>query len=145
MFYDVFLSLCDVYETSPAEVRKALGISQSTMASWKSRGLTPNSGMLVRLSDYFGVSVEYLLGLEDMDKEPYDTYDSYNTFVSHKKDNDEKKEKQLLAAFNLLNLTGQNEAIKRVEELTEISKYQREKPENDGEAPSESKDTVQDK
>lgn len=142
MFYDVFLSLCDVYETSPAEVRKALGISQSTMASWKSRGLTPNSGMLVRLSDYFGVSVEYLLGLEDMNKKPYDTY---GTFVSHKKDNDEKREKQLLAAFNLLNLTGQNEAIKRVEELTEIPKYQRQTTKNEEEAlsPPSKKDTAQ--
>ena len=62
MFYDIFEGLCKRANTTPAQVRKDLGISQSTMASWKSRGLTPKSGTLKQLADYFGVSTQaYLL------------------------------------------------------------------------------------
>lgn len=62
MFYDIFEGLCKRANTTPAQVRKDLGISQSTMASWKSRGLTPKSGTLKQLADYFGVSMSFLLG-----------------------------------------------------------------------------------
>ena len=62
MFYDNFLSLCKSQNIFPIEVRRALGISQSTMASWKSRGLTPKYETLSKIADYFGVSIDYLLG-----------------------------------------------------------------------------------
>jgi len=62
VFYDNFLSLCKSQNISPIEIRRALGISQSTMASWKSRGLTPKYETLSKISDYFGVSIDYLLG-----------------------------------------------------------------------------------
>ena len=38
MFYDCFEKLCKERDKTPAQVRKELGISQSTMGSWKSRG-----------------------------------------------------------------------------------------------------------
>lgn len=62
MFYDRFEKLCKEREVTPAEVRKQLGISQSTMASWKSRELTPNATTLVQLADYFEITVDALLG-----------------------------------------------------------------------------------
>lgn len=62
VFYDNFLSLCKSQNIFPIEVRRALGISQSTMASWKSRGLTPKYETLSKIADYFGVSIDYLLG-----------------------------------------------------------------------------------
>lgn len=65
VFYDVFSELCEKRGTSPIEVRKELGISQSTMASWKSRGLTPNATTIARLAEYFNVSVDYLLGKDN--------------------------------------------------------------------------------
>ena len=114
MFYDVFLSLCDVYGTTPVEVRKKLGISQSTMASWKSRGLTPSAGMAVRLANYFGVSVDYLLGYEDMIEKPYDTYDTYNREKILEALEYASKRDRLNAAYELLNDDGQQEAVKRV-------------------------------
>ena len=64
MFYDVFEKLCRENGVSLAQVRKDLSISQSTMASWKSRNLTPKSDTLQRLAEYFNVSVGYLLGEE---------------------------------------------------------------------------------
>lgn len=68
-FYSIFERLCHEKDITPARVRKDLQISQSTMASWKSRGLTPKAGTLQELADYFGVSVPYLLG-QDTEKAP---------------------------------------------------------------------------
>lgn len=65
MFYDIFDDLCKRSGRPVSKVRKDLGISQSTVASWKSRGLTPKAETLQRLSEYFNVSVEYLLGKKD--------------------------------------------------------------------------------
>lgn len=70
VFYDNFLSLCKSQNISPIEVRRALGISQSTMASWKSRGLTPKYETLSKIADYFGVSVDYLLGNTEQKEKP---------------------------------------------------------------------------
>lgn len=142
MFYDVFLSLCDVYGTTPVEVRKKLGISQSTMASWKSRGLTPSAGMAVRLANYFGVSVDYLLGYEDMIEKPYDTYDTYNREKILEALEYASKRDRLNAAYELLNDDGQQEAVKRVEELTEIPRYRTEAAPQSPPAPQEGTDTT---
>lgn len=62
MFYERFEKLCKEREVTPAQVRKQLDISQSTMASWKSRDLTPNAVTLVQLADYFEITVDALLG-----------------------------------------------------------------------------------
>lgn len=70
VFYDNFLSLCKSQNIFPIEVRRALGISQSTMASWKSRGLTPKYETLSKIADYFGVSVDYLLGNTEQKEKP---------------------------------------------------------------------------
>lgn len=61
MFYDRFINLCKRKGVTPVQVRKDLGISQSTMASWKSRGLTPSATTLTKLADYFGVIMADLL------------------------------------------------------------------------------------
>lgn len=39
-----------------------MGISQGTISNWKNRGNNPNSTTLKKLADYFGVSMEYMLG-----------------------------------------------------------------------------------
>ena len=72
MFYDVFLDLCKEFNVTPAKVRKDLDISQSTMASWKSRNLTPNAQTLVLLAEYFHTTPAYLMG-NKLAKIPYDT------------------------------------------------------------------------
>ena len=49
----------------------------------------------------------------------------------------------LIGAFSRLNSTGQQEAVKRVEELTEIPRYRAETAPQDTPAPQEGKDTTQ--
>lgn len=63
-FYAIFDKLCEAKGISRAQVRADLGISQSTMASWKSRNLTPKPATVQRIADYFGVSMDFLLGIE---------------------------------------------------------------------------------
>lgn len=60
-FYTIFEQLCREKNISLTQVRTDLGISQSTMASWKSRNLTPKAETVQKLAHYFGVSTDYLL------------------------------------------------------------------------------------
>lgn len=53
-----------------------------------------------------------------------------------------KRREQLNAAFDLLNQDGQGKAVERVEELTEIPKYQRTTTTQSTPAPPEGKDTA---
>jgi len=62
VFYDIFERLCQENGITPSQVRNDLNISQSTMASWKSRGLTPSAKTLNEMAGYFDVSIGDLLG-----------------------------------------------------------------------------------
>ncbi len=62
MFYDRFIELCKQRGKSPAAVTKELGLNNSSSTAWK-RGSTPKSETLQKLANYFGVSVDYLLGV----------------------------------------------------------------------------------
>ena len=59
-FYKVLLSLCSNLNESPSTVSRKLGLSNSTPTSWKS-GKTPSDTTLAKLSNYFGVTTDYLL------------------------------------------------------------------------------------
>lgn len=62
MFYDRFIELCKESGKSPSAVTKELGLNNSSSTAWK-RGSTPKSETLQKLANYFGVSVDYLLGV----------------------------------------------------------------------------------
>nr|WP_277895530.1 helix-turn-helix transcriptional regulator [Enterococcus lactis] len=48
---------------SVRELEKRLGYSNGYFSKWKS--VSPNSEGLAKVSDYFGVSIDYLLGREE--------------------------------------------------------------------------------
>lgn len=62
MFYDTFLSLCSSKGMKPGRVADEIGINRGTVTSWKKRGYTPRAEVLQRIADYFGVTIDYLLG-----------------------------------------------------------------------------------
>lgn len=62
MFYDTFLSLCSEKGLKPGRVADEIGINRGTVTSWKKCGYTPRAEVLQRIADYFGVTVDYLLG-----------------------------------------------------------------------------------
>ena len=65
MFYDTLKKLCDDAGTTPHAVCLALGFSQAAAPYWKKSGGTPKREALEKFSEYFGVSVDYLLGRQD--------------------------------------------------------------------------------
>lgn len=64
MFYDNFLLACKEKNVSPSKAGQDCGISKATVSHWKTRGYTPRNDVIVKLSEYFGVSVDFLLGNE---------------------------------------------------------------------------------
>ena len=69
MFYDVFVELCAKSGKAPSAVALELGCSKSMVSGWKTRGTSPTDTNLRKIADYFGVTVEYLLG-EQTEKAP---------------------------------------------------------------------------
>ena len=59
-FWDTFYSLCEVKKEKPNTVCSNLGLSTATATSWK-KGSSPNGETLLKLSQYFNVSTDYLL------------------------------------------------------------------------------------
>ncbi len=72
MFWEIFLSLCYKRGVTPTHVVKEAKIAAGSVTKWKS-GIMPRQPTIKKIADYFGVSVEYLLGNEkgpDTDAEP---------------------------------------------------------------------------
>lgn len=64
MFYDQFIELCVRKGISPSRAAVEMGINKSSVTMWKN-GSIPSTPTLNKLSNYFGVSVDYLLGHDD--------------------------------------------------------------------------------
>ena len=47
------------------KLSKQTGISQAGIAKWETGDRTPNMEYIIVLAKFFGVSADYLLGLED--------------------------------------------------------------------------------
>ena len=64
MFWERFYDLCIKKGTKPNPLAKDIGISSGVITKWKS-GSIPNGEMLIKISDYFDCSIDYLLGRTD--------------------------------------------------------------------------------
>lgn len=72
MFYDTFIQLCNSVNKSPSAVVMELGMNKSAVTNWKNRQTPPRDATLQKLAEYFGVSVDYLLGKEKSPAEAED-------------------------------------------------------------------------
>jgi repressor LexA len=61
MFFEIFSKLCQDFGKSANAVAKELRIASGTVSEWK-KGRVPQNATLLKIADYFGVSVDYLLG-----------------------------------------------------------------------------------
>jgi transcriptional regulator with XRE-family HTH domain len=66
LFWENFLVECAKKAKSPATVAEELGFSNSATTYWKN-GSMPRMGSRKKIADYFGISVEELMGTK---KEP---------------------------------------------------------------------------
>ncbi len=65
VFADRLLELRKEKEISQATLAKALGVSFSVVCYWETDRSEPTAPNLVKIVEYFNVSVDYLLGLEN--------------------------------------------------------------------------------
>ena len=66
--YEIFEQLIRQKGISTYKVSKETGISQATLSDWKRGRSTPKADKMQKIADYFGVSVDYLLGNEMLDE-----------------------------------------------------------------------------
>lgn len=62
MFYDRFVEICKHHNVSPSQVAIRCGFNKSSITSWKKNGYTPRQEILIKIADYFNVTVDFLLG-----------------------------------------------------------------------------------
>lgn len=106
----------------PMNIKKSqlcteLGISQNSFVNWENRGTLPSGEILIKLAQYFNVSADYLLGLDEVPNRK-------NLFDKNLK----KEETKMLESFRKLNYEDQLIEIGRVEGIYE--KYSPEQKEN---------------
>lgn len=70
MFWDRFSGLCSEKNMRPGKVASLIGLSNSITTKWKNTNAIPNGDILIRISEYFDVTVDYLLGLSDDKHKP---------------------------------------------------------------------------
>lgn len=77
--YDRVKELASQRKMTIAEVEKALGMGLNSLYSWRKK--MPNSASLEKAADYFNVSVDYLLGREEVKpiNEPIDLAEIANS------------------------------------------------------------------
>ena len=65
MFWGNFIKLCADNNKKPNPVAKELGFGTAAVTHWKN-GVIPHDVSLQKIADYFGVTVDYLLGKTDI-------------------------------------------------------------------------------
>ena len=51
---------------SQVELARALNVSKQTVSNWENDNIQPSIDMLVRLAQVFGVTTDYLLGMDNV-------------------------------------------------------------------------------
>ena len=66
--YEIFAKLMAERGLTAYRISKDTGLSQATLSDWKRGRSTPKLPKLQKLADYFGVSLEYMMGMETADR-----------------------------------------------------------------------------
>ena len=74
MFYEIVNALCKERKTTITRMAEDIGLSNAAPTSWR-KGAIPKLSTLEKVSKYFGVSTDYLLGKEDNKKTAIQTDD----------------------------------------------------------------------
>lgn len=100
---------------SQSETAAALGITQSTYAGWETGTRKVQLSTMLQLSEYFGVSVDVLIGVQKLtvpttDERAFDLKES---------------EKNLILTFRKLNHEGKQKLFERADELLDLGYVQK--------------------
>lgn len=50
---------------SQVDLAKALGVTKQSISNWENNNIQPSIDMLIRVSEFFSVSTDFILGLDD--------------------------------------------------------------------------------
>lgn len=67
MLNDRIKELRKAFGISQVELAKALNVSKQCVSNWENDNVLPSIEMLVKLAEYFNVTTDYLLCLENKD------------------------------------------------------------------------------
>ncbi|WP_199798753.1 helix-turn-helix domain-containing protein [Clostridium tetani] len=110
----------EIRNMKQAELVEKTGIGKSSISTYILGAYEPKQKNIYKIAKALDVNEAWLMGLDvPMERQQL----TLNNNLS-------KKETTLLTNFNKLNETGKDEAIKRVEELTQIDKYTHEEKEH---------------
>ena len=79
--YEIFEKLMKDRGVTPYRVHKETGVAQSTLSDWKNGKCRPKIDKIQKIADYFGVSVDYLLGNEPKEKTPAEADVTFDDFT----------------------------------------------------------------
>ena len=114
MFWNVLYRLCEANSTKPYVVAKEIGASNSVCTKWKN-GSIPNGETLLKLANYFNVSVDYLLCGEE--KSITDKPQTDNSTANEK--HYDETTLQVATAFQKLDFISKAKVMSLIAELTE--------------------------
>lgn len=70
MFYSNYVKLCSKINKSPSAVGEELGFTRASVTGW-GNGATPRKSSLIKIADYFGVTVsELMAGVGEQENAP---------------------------------------------------------------------------
>ena len=90
--YEIYCKLRDLKGLKDSDVSKGADVSKSTFSDWKSGRSTPKKDKLIRIANFFGVSVDYLMTGEensitdDMVSEHIELISLYENLTREQKD-----------------------------------------------------------
>lgn len=91
MFSDRFEALCRERGVRPGKACQEMGVSRSLAAKWKSTGTEkPSADVLEKMSVYFGMSIDEILGKESSGTVTFDDF----TYAMHNETRDLPPEKK---------------------------------------------------
>ena len=70
MFYEIYCELCKKHGLTPSGAATKIGFNRASVTMWKNTGKAPKQELLVLIADYFGVTTDYLLGMEEEKEKP---------------------------------------------------------------------------
>lgn len=108
MFYEILKKLCKQHGITIAAFARDAGFSAGSPSSWQ-RGSVPTATALVKAANFFGVSTDYLLGLDDLPsrREPFDFTSEEIALIEALRHADPRSRKFALASMNAI-LNAQN-------------------------------------
>lgn len=127
--YEIFSELLQSRGKKTADVSRATGINQTVFSEWKKGKSTPKADKLQKIAEYFGVSLSYLMGWEEWDKESDKFEEEFTNreeqlraiiaeYLNDPKDRDTAVE--IIRQFPRLNSEGLKKLLDRVDELVKL-------------------------